>query len=48
MRHADISHLSFPAAFEKALAPLWLSLAIVAVMSPGLMAISIAEFRKTE
>ena len=58
MRHAVFSHLSFPASFDNVLAPsitwdgwqvpLWLSLAIVAVMGLGLMAIAIAEFRKTE
>lgn len=58
MRHAVFSHLSFPPAFGKVLdpgitwdgwvVPLWLSLAIVAVMGLGMMAIAIAEFRKTE
>jgi ABC-2 type transport system permease protein len=58
MRHAVFSHLSFPPAFSKVLAPditwggwqvpLWLSLAMVAVMGLGLMAIAIAEFSKTE
>jgi ABC-2 type transport system permease protein len=58
MRQAVFSHLSFPAAFGKVLdpgitwggwlVPLWLSLAIVAVMGLGLMTIAIAEFRKTE
>ncbi len=58
MRHAVFSYLSFPPAFSKVLAPgitwdgwlvpLWASLAIVAVMGLTLMAIAIAEFRKTE
>jgi ABC-2 type transport system permease protein len=58
MRHAVFSHLSFPPAFSKLLAPditwggwpvpLWLSLAMVAVMGLGLMAIAIAEVSKTE
>jgi ABC-2 type transport system permease protein len=58
MRHAVFSHLSFPPAFGRVLepgitwdgwlVPLWLSLAIVAVMGLGLMFIAIAEFRKTE
>jgi ABC-2 type transport system permease protein len=58
MRHAVFSHLSFPAGFSKVLAPgitwggwlvpLWLSLAMVAVMGLGLMGIAIAEFSKTE
>jgi ABC-2 type transport system permease protein len=58
MRHAVFSHLSFPPAFSRRLAPditwggwpvpLWLSLSMVAVMGLGLMAIAIAEFSKTE
>jgi ABC-2 type transport system permease protein len=58
MRQAVFSHLSFPPAFDKVLAPgitwdgwrvpLGLSLAMVAVMGLGLMTIAIAEFRKTE
>ena len=58
MRRAVFAHLSFPPAFSKLLAPnitwagwqvpLWLSLAMVAVMGLGLMAIAIAEFSKTE
>jgi ABC-2 type transport system permease protein len=58
MRHAVFSHLSFPPAFSNLLAPsitwagwqvpVWLSLAMVAVMGLGLMTIAIAEFSKTE
>jgi ABC-2 type transport system permease protein len=58
MRHAVFSHLSFPAVYDKLLAPsitwdgwvvpIWLSLVMVAVMGLGLMAIAIAEFSKTE
>jgi ABC-2 type transport system permease protein len=58
MRQAVFSHLSFPAGFGRLLAPgitwggwlvpLWLSLAMVAVMGLGLMGIAIAEFSKTE
>jgi ABC-2 type transport system permease protein len=58
MRHAVFSHLSMPAAFEQRFSPaitwagwevpLGLSLGIVAVMGAGMMAIAIAEFRKTE
>jgi ABC-2 type transport system permease protein len=58
MRHAVFSHLSMPAAFEQRFSPaitwagwqvpLGLSLGIVAIMGVGMMAIAIAEFRKTE
>ena len=58
MRHAVFSHLNMSAAFDARLAPtitwagwpvpLWLSLGIVAVMGLGMMAVAIAEFRKTE
>jgi ABC-2 type transport system permease protein len=58
MRHAVFSHLSMPAAFEQRFSPaitwagwqvpLGLSLGIVAIMGLGMMAIAIAEFRKTE
>jgi len=58
MRHAVFSHLSIPAVFEQHLAPgitwagwlvpLWLSIGIVAIMGLGMMAVAIAEFRKTE
>ncbi|HEX3920853.1 MAG TPA: ABC transporter permease [Streptosporangiaceae bacterium] len=58
MRHAVFSHLSMPAAFEQRFSPaitwagwevpLGLSLGIVAAMGAGMMAIAIAEFRKTE
>jgi ABC-2 type transport system permease protein len=58
MRHAVFSHLSLPAAAGPQLepgitwggwlVPLWLSIGIVAVMGLGMMAVAIAEFRKTE
>jgi ABC-2 type transport system permease protein len=58
MRQAVFSHLSIPAAFGQQLAPgitwagwlvpLWLSIAIVAIMGLGMMTVAIAEFRKTE
>jgi len=58
MRHAVFSHLSLPAVAQHLLAPGltwggwpvpgWLSLGIVAVMGLAMMAIAIAEFRKTE
>ncbi len=58
MRQAVFSHLSIPAAFGQRLAPgitwagwlvpLWLSIAIVAIMGLGMMTVAIAEFRKTE
>jgi ABC-2 type transport system permease protein len=58
MRHAVFNHLAIPAVFEQHLSPAitwagWavpvaLSLGIVAVMGLGMMAIAIAEFRKTE
>lgn len=58
MRHAVFSYLNMPAAFEQRLSPgitwggwlvpLWLSLGMVAVMGLTMMAIAIAEFRKTE
>ena len=58
MRHAVFSHLSIAAPFEQRLAPgitwggwlvpLWLSIGIVAIMGLGMMAVAIAEFRKTE
>jgi ABC-2 type transport system permease protein len=58
MRHAVFSHLDIPPAYLEHLAPglTWLgwpvpialSLGIVAVMGLGMMAIAIAEFRKTE
>src|SRR5712691_121131 len=58
MRDAVFSHLSIPAVFEQRLAPgitwagwlvpLWLSIGIVAIMGLGMMAVAIAEFRKTE
>jgi ABC-2 type transport system permease protein len=58
MRHAVFSHLSLPAGARHLLAPSvtwggwpvpeWLSLAIVASMGLTMMAIAIAQFRKTE
>ena len=58
MRHAVFSHLAMPAAFQQRLSPaitwagwevpLGLSLGLVAVMGVGMMAIAIAQFRKTE
>jgi ABC-2 type transport system permease protein len=58
MRHAVFSHLDIPPAYLEHLAPgiTWLgwpvpialSLGIVAAMGLGMMAIAIAEFRKTE
>ena len=58
MRHAVFSYLTMPAAFQQRLSPsvTWggwevpivLSLGIVAIMGLGMMAIAIAEFRKTE
>jgi ABC-2 type transport system permease protein len=58
MRHAVFTHLSIAAPFEQRLAPgitwgswlvpLWLSIGIVAIMGLGMMALAIAEFRKTE
>jgi ABC-2 type transport system permease protein len=58
MRHAVFSHLSIAATFQRHLSPgitwagwlvpLWLSLAMVAVMGLAMMAVAIAEFRKTE
>jgi ABC-2 type transport system permease protein len=58
MRHAVFSYLTMPAAFQERLSPgvTWagwevpiaLSLGIVAVMGLTMMAIAIAEFRKTE
>ena len=58
MREAVFSHLSIPAAQRHMLAPgltwagwtvpQWLSLGIVAVMGLTMMAIAIAQFRKTE
>jgi ABC-2 type transport system permease protein len=58
MRHAVFSHLSFPSAYARVLAPgitwdgwlvpQWLSLAIVALIGLGLMSVTIAEFRKSE
>jgi len=58
MRHAVFSHLSIPAEFTQRLAPgltwggwpvpLWLSIGIVALMGLAMMAVAIAEFRKTE
>ncbi len=58
MRHAVFSHLSLPAGAQHLLAPSvtwggwpvpeWLSLAIVAAMGLAMMAIAIAQFRKTE
>ncbi len=58
MRHAVFSHLAMPAVFEQRLAPgitwagwpvpVWLSIGIVAIMGLGMMAVAIAEFRKTE
>jgi ABC-2 type transport system permease protein len=58
MRHAVFSHLSLPAVAQNLLAPgltwggwpvpEWLSLGIVAVMGLAMMAIAIAQFRKTE
>jgi len=58
MRRAVFSHLTMPAAFEQHLAPaitwagwpvpLGLSLAMVAIMGVGMMAIAIIEFRKAE
>jgi ABC-2 type transport system permease protein len=58
MRHAVFSHLTIAPVFEQRLAPgvtwgswlvpLWLSIGIVAIMGLGMMAVAIAEFRKTE
>jgi ABC-2 type transport system permease protein len=58
MRHAVFSYLSIPAAYKERLSPgvtwgswvvpIGLSLGIVAVMGLTMMAIAIAEFRKTE
>src|SRR5690242_2555232 len=58
MRHAVFSHLSLPAGAQHLLAPgvtwagwivpEWLSLGIVALMGLAMMAIAIAQFRKTE
>ena len=58
MRHAVFSHLNVSPLAEHALAPgvtwngwlvpQWLSLGIVAIMGLGMLAIAIAEFRKTE
>jgi len=58
MRDAVFSHLSMPAAERAALAPgltwagwpvpQWLSLAIVAIMGLAMMAVAIAQFRRTE
>jgi len=58
MRHAVFSHLNLPAVAQHLLAPSltwggwpvpgWLSLGIVAVMGLAMMAIAIAQFRKTE
>ena len=58
MRHAVFSHLSLPAGAQHLLAPSvtwagwpvpeWLSLAIVAAMGLAMMAIAIAQFRRTE
>jgi ABC-2 type transport system permease protein len=58
MRHAVFSHLSLPGGAQHLLAPSvtwggwavpeWLSLAIVAAMGMAMMAIAIAQFRKTE
>jgi ABC-2 type transport system permease protein len=58
MRHAVFSHLDIPAVYKEHLSPslTWLgwpvpialSLGIVAAMGLGMMAIAIAEFRKTE
>ncbi len=58
MRHAVFSHLDIPAVYQQHLSPTitWLgwpvpialSLGLVAAMGLGMMAIAIAEFRKTE
>jgi ABC-2 type transport system permease protein len=58
MRHAVFSHLAMPASFQQQLAPaitwdgwavpLGLSVGLVAAMGLGMMAVAIAEFRKTE
>jgi ABC-2 type transport system permease protein len=58
MRHAVFSHLTIAPAFEQRLAPgvtwagwpvpIWLSIGIVAIMGLAMMAVAIAEFRKTE
>src|SRR5215472_14107563 len=58
MRHAVFAHLNVPAFEQHALAPgltwagwlvpQWLSLGIVAVMGLAMMAVAIAQFRKTE
>jgi len=58
MRHAVFSHLDLPAAFSAHLSPsitwlgwpvpIWLSLAIVAVMGLAMMGVAIAEFSKNE
>src|SRR5580658_4101908 len=58
MRHAVFSHLSMPASFQEQLAPAitwdgWavpvgLSVGLVAAMGLGMLAVAIAQFRKTE
>jgi ABC-2 type transport system permease protein len=58
MRHAVFSHLTIAPVFEQRLAPgvtwagwpvpIWLSIGIVAIMGLAMMAVAIAEFRKTE
>src|ERR1700729_903231 len=58
MRHAVVSHLTIAPPFEQRLAPgvtwagwpvpIWLSIGIVAIMGLAMMAVAIAEFRKTE
>jgi ABC-2 type transport system permease protein len=58
MRHAVFSYLSMPAPFQEHLAPaitwagwavpLGLSIGLVAAMGLGMLAVAIAEFRKTE
>jgi ABC-2 type transport system permease protein len=58
MRHAVFSHLNLPATAQHLLAPgltwagwpvpVWLSLGIVTLMGLAMMALAIAQFRKTE
>jgi ABC-2 type transport system permease protein len=58
MRHAVFSHLTIAPVVEQRLAPgvtwggwpvpIWLSIGIVAIMGLAMMAVAIAEFRKTE
>jgi ABC-2 type transport system permease protein len=58
MRHAVFSHLTIAPVVEQRLAPgvtwagwpvpIWLSIGVVAIMGLAMMAVAIAEFRKTE